>query len=64
MRIIRIARNKLDPPNVGRSLVIPVIVDWPELQLTEAQIQVNAMAEALGKLPPYPDHSFFQLEIY
>jgi hypothetical protein len=48
---------------VGARAAIPVMVDWPELRLTEEQVLANAWALAYGERTPYPDHSMFVIEI-
>lgn len=59
MRRIRLPDGILDAAlkdgPLGRSLVVPVRVDWPELQLTEAQIVANAVARANGQPAPHPE---------
>lgn len=50
-------------PMVGRSLIVPVCVDWPELRLTEEQMLANAVAIANGQPPPFPDPSIFDIEL-
>ncbi len=47
----------------GIRVSIPVIVDWPELQLTEAQIAANALAKAWDKPEPFPNHAIFDVQI-
>lgn len=65
MRTIRIPADdiRLATQSPGRCVVVPVKVDWPELQLTEAQIVQNALAFAEGKPRPFPDRSVFQVEL-
>ena len=47
----------------GVRVVVPVKVDWPELQLTEDQVMANAVASVSGADLPYPDRSIFAVEI-
>jgi hypothetical protein len=48
---------------VGVSLVFPVKVGWPELQLTEEQSGANAIARGLGRQEPYEDNSIFMVKV-
>ena len=48
----------------GVSLVIPVIVNWPELKLTESQIIANSIALVNGEPIPFNDNSIFQIEMF
>lgn len=50
-------------PYDGRALVFTVHVDWPELQLTEAQVLENAFARAAGLDTPHLDRSIFAIEV-
>ena len=47
----------------GRALHVPVVVDWPELQLTETEIVTNAVARASGMAEPFPDRSIITIEL-
>jgi len=47
----------------GRSLVILIHLNWPELRLTEAQIMANACARAAGTDTPFPDPALACVEI-
>lgn len=47
---------------VGRAWVVPVLVDWPELRLTDDQILANVLAVMDGERPPYPE-PFIHVEI-
>lgn len=47
----------------GIALVIPVIVNWQELKLTEDQQIANCIAEVNGKRKPYEDNSIFDVVI-
>lgn len=47
----------------GFCAIIPVKVDWPELQLTDDAILVNAVAAVNGDEPPYPDLSIIKVVI-
>ena len=40
-----------------------IVVDWPELQLTEAQILANAVAWANGEATPFPDPSILAVRV-
>jgi hypothetical protein len=40
-----------------------VRVDWPELQLTEQQAFDNALAYAVGGLPPHEDRAIFVIRV-
>jgi len=62
MRIVRIPRSRT-VRNHGLSVVVPVIVDWPELQLTADQVLTNAVARMRGEEPPFEDRSVFAIEI-
>ena len=46
---------------LGKALVIPIHVNWPELRLTEEQILANAVAVAYDKEMPYPDPALISL---
>jgi hypothetical protein len=48
---------------IGRRVVVPVKVDWPELQLTVDQVVQNAIAIAYGQPRPHEDKSIFDVEI-
>lgn len=50
-------------PVAGTCLEFAVAVDWPELQLTEAQMIANAIALANGQRDPYPDLSIFSVTV-
>ena len=62
MRTIRLKRSQLHS-GLGRTMNIPVIVDWSELRLTQEQVMVNAVARAFDKPLPYVDNSIFEIEI-
>lgn len=47
----------------GYKIVYPVMVDWPELQLTSEQRFANAIASLDLKEPPFPDRSIFNIVI-
>lgn len=47
----------------GAYAVIPVLVDWPELRLTEEQVLANAIAHANGEDTPFPDPSYIEVRI-
>lgn len=47
----------------GPFVDIPVSVDWSELQLTNEQRMVNALAALEEKKQPFPDPSVFILRI-
>lgn len=47
----------------GHSVCHPVHVNWPELQLTEAQMMANALAASAGLDVPYPDPALIDLII-
>lgn len=47
----------------GRSVIVPVKLDWPELQLTHDQIVANAVARAEGLPDPHPDLSIVSIEL-
>lgn len=47
----------------GVRAIIPVKVSWPELQLDETQIVVNAAHAAAGLDPPFPDLSIFEVVV-
>lgn len=67
MRIVKVSVKAITAaplgPAGGRTLHIPVTVDWPELQLTDAQRLANAAARVAGVATPYPDQSLFTLEV-
>lgn len=60
MREIKLPRI-VDKDGPGWGVVIPVQVDWPEVQLTEQQAFENMMARACGAMPPHEDHSFINV---
>lgn len=66
MREIKIplkqVKEWIDNP-IGISLCIPVIVNWPELQLTEHQRICNSFALVNGQSDPFPDNSIFTVLI-
>ncbi len=66
-REIRIPRRVLsqvhDEDGPGLALLYPVVVDWPELQLTEGQIVANSLALASGQPAPYPDLSIITVRL-
>lgn len=47
----------------GIFALVPVKVDWPELQLAEGQMIANAVAVATCRPAPFPDRSFITLRI-
>ncbi len=47
----------------GTSVLYPVTVDWPELQLTEEQQLANAAAWVTGRPLPYPDLSIISIRL-
>lgn len=47
----------------GTHVLLPVQVDWPELQLTDAQKMANIVALANGRRTPFPDPSIFHVQI-
>jgi hypothetical protein len=47
----------------GVAAVFPVIVGWPELQLTPDQHLANAIAALDGQPEPYPDPSIINVEV-
>lgn len=53
----------IDDATPGCAVVGSVVVDWPELRLTEDQIVANAIAWANGQPAPYPDPSIIAIEI-
>jgi hypothetical protein len=59
---IKKIQDWLDNP-VGRGLAVPVLVDWPELQLSETQKDENIMARAKNMPPPHADNSIFDVVI-
>ena len=66
MRTIKIHLSEEDIKRCkenGWSVTIPVIVDWPELQLTAEQCEANTLAKAEGDPPPYPNPAFFDIEL-
>jgi len=66
MRKVKIPLSKVkewvNSPS-GVSLVIPVLVNWPELQLTEEQRLENAIALVNGEREPHEDNALFEVEI-
>ena len=62
MRQVRIAAIDWWPIN-GTAVSIPVVVDWPELQLTDDQIAANGIAKANGEPEPFPNHAIFDVVI-
>lgn len=46
----------------GQSIVVPVLVNWPELQLSEDQILANALAAIEGRPAPF-EGSIIEVEI-
>lgn len=60
---LRAIARAVNGPFHGSRLLVPVQVDWPELQLTEEQILANAAALASGVPTPFPDPSIFTVEI-
>lgn len=63
MRIIKLSKTRVTQEHAGSSLIIPVKVDWPEFQLTEAQMAANAWALGLDRAAPYEDESIIVIEI-
>jgi hypothetical protein len=63
VRKIVIPWHLWDQPFEGTALVIPVKVDWPELQLSEAQHVANAFASVAGRPTPYPDLTVFSVRL-
>jgi hypothetical protein len=62
MRTVRIPAINWEKAQSVR-VSVPVVVDWPELLLTEDQIVANAIAKANNQEELYPDHSMFVVEI-
>lgn len=56
-------KTYLHGPREGRALEFAVKVDWPELQLTEAQMLENARARAAGHPAPHRDLSYITVEL-
>jgi hypothetical protein len=53
-------------PVAGRALLMPVQVDWPELQLSEQQRFENSLWRSLPHRTtpiPHHDHSIFDVEL-
>ncbi len=48
---------------VGRSMIVVVRLDWPQLRLTENQLVQNSVARALGHEPPHPDPALIEIEL-
>lgn len=48
---------------LGIAVEFPVVVDWPELRLTDDQMLANSLALLDGIEEPYPDHRFFSVSI-
>lgn len=65
MRIIKIPAWAIEKARTvnAASALLPVKVDWPELQLTEAQVWANVVAVVAGQPTPYPDLSIITIEI-
>jgi hypothetical protein len=66
MRTIRLSLSDIDRwgrDGAGKSLVLPVRVDWPELRLTEDKLLANAVCRVDGREEPFPDNSVFCVEI-
>jgi hypothetical protein len=67
MRHIRIPRavieRAISPTLFCKHVVMPVKVDWPELQLTDEQQLTNSAARVNGQEPPFPDQSVFDIEL-
>lgn len=64
MRKIVIPRDVMQQvidTNGGNRTILPVKLDWPELQLTAAQQFENARAVARKQPEPYPDQSYIEL---
>ena len=62
-RIIKLNIHELLKYPEGRRVIVPVTVDWPQLQLNNDQIAANAVARLEGAEPPYPDDSLIFVEI-
>ena len=45
----------------GFQMAFPIVVDWPELQLTSDQQFENSMARVAGINSPHVDHSIFSI---
>lgn len=58
-----IVRGAAENRDNVRSVIVPVIVDWPELQLTEEQTLENALARSNGAAEPFPNPAMFGVEI-
>ena len=66
MREIKIPLKKIESWQknlIGKSLEIPIKVDWEELQLTEEELFANSVAWANGGEIPFPDKSIFCVKI-
>lgn len=63
MRKIEITYSESISKHPGKSVSIPVKVDWPELRLTQDQVMANAVADADGEERPYPDNSYIEIVI-
>ena len=57
----RVAIEQLLADGPGASVEVPVVVDWPELQLTERQRDANLIAHLKGEVEPYPDPALFSV---
>lgn len=53
----------LSPDHPGEYIVVPVMVDWPELRLTEEQTLANALALAYDEEPPFPRRDVFEVRL-
>ena len=62
-RTIKLNIQKLLDHPEGRCLVVPVKVDWPQLQLDNDQIAANSVARSEGAEEPYPDDSLIFVEL-
>ena len=62
-RTIKLNIHELLKHPEGSCLILPVKVDWPQLQLDNDQIAANAVARSEGAEEPYPDDSLIIVEI-
>jgi hypothetical protein len=44
-----------------RKVSVPVLVDWPELRLSDDEIAANAAASVAGRPEPYPNRALFEI---
>ena len=61
-RTIKINIHQLIKHAEGSRIILPVKVDWPQLQLDNDQIAANAVARSEGAEEPYPDDSLIFVE--